>query len=432
LKSKTVQEFKETEIGKIPIDWDVRTIKECSSEEPYSTQIGPFGKALMSSEYTISGVPVLRGINVNLARFHDNDFVFVSKEKYNELKKFEAFPDDILLVHKGSIGKIGLMPLKRKFSHYLLGNSMMRVKCEKTILLPKFLYYWLSSVFGQNYLYSRISQVGVPQLQTPLRTLREAKLSLPSITEQQQIVDTLFSVEESINNLKNQNKILEQIAQAIFKSWFVDFDGVTEFEDSELGKIPKGWGVEKLADLCTTQYGYTESASDQKIGPKFLRVTDMNKQPWINWNKVPYCKITETNFKKYSLKQGDLVVSRMADPGKVGIIEEDTDAVFASYLVRLKVISIEQSYFIFYFIRSRKYLDYAEGISSGGSVQKNMNAKRITDIDLVKPSDEKIKLFFNLIYPFRIKITKINHQIQSLTKTRDALLPKLMSGEIRV
>ena len=140
-------------------EWPLKTIAECASSEAYSTQIGPFGKALMASEYTESGVPVLRGVNVNRGRFHDDDFVFVDHETADRLNKFESHPGDVLLVHKGTLGQIGLMPRKRKYPRYILGNSMMRVRCDPKKLLPDYLYYWLSSAEGQHYLFSRVSQL---------------------------------------------------------------------------------------------------------------------------------------------------------------------------------------------------------------------------------------------------------------------------------
>jgi type I restriction enzyme S subunit len=84
--------------------WPIKTIAECASDEPYSTQIGPFGKALTPEEYTDSGVALLRGVNVNRGRFHDDDFVFISEETANRLGKYESFPGEVLLV-QGNAGK---------------------------------------------------------------------------------------------------------------------------------------------------------------------------------------------------------------------------------------------------------------------------------------------------------------------------------------
>lgn len=96
-------------------EWLRKTISECAAPEPYATQIGPFGKALMADEYVESGVPVLRGVNVNRGRFHDDDFVFINDETADRLAKFESFPGDVLLVHKGTLGQIGLMPKNRRY-----------------------------------------------------------------------------------------------------------------------------------------------------------------------------------------------------------------------------------------------------------------------------------------------------------------------------
>jgi type I restriction enzyme S subunit len=117
----------------------ILSIAECASNEPYSTQIGPFGKALTPEEYTPTGVPLLRGVNVNHGRFHADGYVFIGEETANRLAKFESFPDDVLLVHKGTLGKIGLMPKERKYKRYIMGNSMLRVRCNRTILLPEYL-----------------------------------------------------------------------------------------------------------------------------------------------------------------------------------------------------------------------------------------------------------------------------------------------------
>ncbi len=207
-------------------DWPLRTIANCASDEPYATQIGPFGKAIMAEDYTDSGVPVLRGVNVNQGRFHDDDFVFISEEAADKLAKFEAFPGDVLLVHKGTLGQIGLMLSERRYERYIMGNSMLRVRCDRSKLLPEFLYYWLSSAAGQNYLFSRVSQVGVPQLQKPLTTLREARLRVPSVPVQLGITTRLAELDEKVELNQRMNRTLEGLARTIFRAWFIDFTPV--------------------------------------------------------------------------------------------------------------------------------------------------------------------------------------------------------------
>jgi type I restriction enzyme S subunit len=205
-------------------DWPIMTIAECAAHSPYSTQIGPFGKALTPEAYKPSGVPLLRGVNVNSGRFHDDDFVFISDEDANRLSKFESFPGDVLLVHKGTLGRIGLMPRRRKFQRYIMGNSMMRVQCDSSKLLPEYLHYWLRSPAGQHYLLSRVSQVGVPQIQRPLTTLREAALPVPPIREQSAIVGVLGVLDDRIEQNLRTSAALDRLTRAMFRSWFVDFE----------------------------------------------------------------------------------------------------------------------------------------------------------------------------------------------------------------
>src|SRR6202049_892419 len=155
---------------------------------------------------------------------------------------------------------------------------MMRVPCDSTKLLPEFLYYWLSSPAGQHYLFSRVSQVGVPQLQTPLTSLRQAVLAVPPLLEQQTIVRILGTLDDKIELNQEMNETLEAIARTLFKSWFVDFDPVRAkaksgkppsvpreigakfpalFSESRIGLIPQGWGVGPIVSRALLLSGGT-------------------------------------------------------------------------------------------------------------------------------------------------------------------------------
>lgn len=283
------------------------------------------------------------------------------------------------------------------------------------------------------------------------------ELPLPPLPEQRAIAHILGTLDYKIELNRRMSETLEAMARAIFKAWFVDFEPVrakmegrwrrgeslpglpahlydlfpSRLVDSELGEIPEGWEVKKLSDLCSTQYGYTASAVDEPVGPKFLRVTDINKRNWIEWGDVPHCKIDSEEKQAYSLKIGDIVVARMADPGKSAIIEEDIDAVFASYLVRLKTQSLAYSYYVYYLLKSNLYAEYAEAARSG-SVQAHMNAKVIVGSTLVVPPTWLIDAFLSLILPLRKRLVANIHESHTLAALRDTLLPKLISGELRL
>ena len=222
----------------------------------------------------------------------------------------------------------------------------------------------------------------------------------------------------------------------IFKEWFKKFKfpghEKVKMIDSELGKIPEGWEIKKLSDLVSTQYGYTESASEKEIGPRFLRVIDINKSDWIDWSSVPYCKINDKDLLKYRLSAGDVVIARMADPGKVAIIEENVNAVFASYLIRLKPLNKSVgNYFLYFYLTSSQYQGFIFG-SSTGTTRQSANARVITDCYLAVPKDEIIKEFETIANLLRKMIQTKVKENQKLAEMRDLLLPKLMRGELRV
>jgi type I restriction enzyme S subunit len=436
-------------------DWPIRTIGECAAAEPYSTQIGPFGKALTPEAYVPFGNPLLRGVNVNgSGRFHDDDYVFINDADAERLSKFEAFPDDVLLVHKGSLGHIGLMPKQRRFARYIMGNSMLRVKCDPAKLLPGYLRYWLQSPDGKHYLLSRVSQVGVPQIQRPLTTLREAALPVPPIPEQKAIVAVLGSLDDKIEQNRRTGRKLEELARAVFKAWFVVFEPVkakaagapafpgmpaktfailpTRLVESELGPVPEGWEVAAIKDRASAiQYGLTTSATDEAIGPRFLRITDIRGGS-VNWGTVPYCMATAMDVQKYRLVDGDIVVARTgASTGENMYVIEPPNCVFASYLVRFQFADRCVARLVGAFMRTEIYQSFVTG-SIGGSAQPNANAQTLASSPLVFPPINISAAFYDLVHPLDLKRAADARESAKLATLRDYLLPRLLSGRVRV
>ena len=283
-------------------------------------------------------------------------------------------------------------------------------------------------------------------------SLRSFEFSLPPIKEQRRIVHILGTLDDKIELNRQMNETLEAMARAIFKSWFVDFDPVkakvegrkppcmdtetaalfpSAFQDSPLGKIPEGWKVGALSDLShQPQYGYTASAKDEIVGPKFLRITDINKQAWVDWSSVPYCEITGKDVDKYRLYKGDVLIARMADPGHGVLIEEDRNAVFASYLIRFRPIDVQYSRFLQYWLRSDNYWKFVKGREIG-TTRASLNAKTLSGFPLVIPPLEIVEVFSSQISNLRDRVVVNTSETESLASLRDTLLPKLLSGEIR-
>ncbi len=331
----------------------------------------------------------------------------------------------------------------------------------KTELDMRWLYYAIK--------HHKLGEIddGSPIPSTTRSAVYVRELDIPPLAEQKAIACILGSLDDKIELNRRMNKTLEEMARAIFKSWFVDFDPVhakaavrckhpdwsnaqvsraacpnlkpeiadlfpDNFEDSELGGIPKGWAVERLGDICEKpQYGYTASASDELVGPRFLRITDINKQKWIEWQSVPFCPIDERNYEKYRLKIGDVVIARMADPGHGALIEDDVDAVFASYLIRFRPTEIILGRFVQYWIRSEKYWNLVHGRQSG-TTRANLNAQVLCSFKLVVPPSLLLAFFSRRVDVLRSKLVANVSESRTLAVLRDTLLPKLISGELPI
>ena len=269
-------------------------------------------------------------------------------------------------------------------------------------------YYWLKSIDFSS------MDSGSAQPSLNRNYIAGIPVLLPPITAQKAIAKVLGSLDDKIAANAQLAETLAAMAMAQFS--LCAKSGKTS--------VP-------LKDLVTTQYGVTTS-SHEGPGPKFLRVTDINKKPWIEWSTAPFCTVSETELAKYQVSPGDILVARMADPGKAAFVDRgDPEAVFASYLVRLRALDIRNSLYIYYFLRSDIYQNYAEGAMQG-SVQKNMNAKVIVATDISMPEPEKLSQFNEVVSTLRTQLQTVLKESLKLSETRDALLPHLMSGKLSV
>lgn len=432
--------------------WPIRSIAECASAEPYATQIGPFGKALMADEYVNVGVPVLRGVNVNRGRFHDDDFVFVDEATADRLRKFESHPGDVLLVHKGTLGQIGLMPRCRRYSRYIMGNSMMKVRCDPAKLLPEYLYYWLSSADGQHYLFSRISQVGVPQIQTPLTTLRQAALPVPPLSEQRAITEVLSALDDKIELNRRMNETLETMARALFRSWFVDFDPVRakmegrepglpkaladlfpdDVVDSELGEIPKGWEVQSFADTVDILGGGTPKTSVAEYWngdiPWFSVVdAPSDSNVWVIDTEKKVTPKGIENSAARLLPVGTTIISARGTVGRIALVGVPMAMNQSCYGLR----GIAGSQGLFNYFATQQLVSTLQQ-RAHGSVFDTITRDTLEGVRVSVPPVQILHAFEAHISPSLDRIHASVVESRALVALRDTLLPKLVSGELRV
>ena len=290
---------------------------------------------------------------------------------------------------------------------------------------PKFVYYFIKTLDLENY----NAGTSVPTLNR--NHIHPLEIFIPStIDEQEQIGKTLNDLDTKIENLQNQNKILEQITQAIFKSWFVDFDGVTEFVDSELGKIPEGWHVVNLPDII--EINPVRNLKKGIIAP-YLGMTDIP----IHSSRISNFYLREfTSGMKFM--NGDTLVARITpslENGKTAFVDflQHGEIGWGSteYIVLRPKFLISPEYG-YCFARTDEFRAHAISNMTGTSGRQRVPENCFDKYKIVKPPIETILAFGDLAKKIFLQIKNNAEILGIFTKTKDILLPKLMSGEIRV
>ncbi|OXA93785.1 restriction endonuclease subunit S [Flavobacterium hercynium] len=406
--------YKETKIGKIPEDWE---------EGKFSTDLkiqGRIGwKGYTTSDLVESGPIVIGGTEIkSKLQLVLENVKHLSRLKYEESPEIMLKDGDVLLVTRGNLGEVGYY--HSEYGEATINPSVIILK--EFIGNPKFLFYYLISKNGNQQVLSLTSGSSIPAIyQSEVYKLYYPK---PNIREQKEIVDLIVAFDNKIELLRAQNKTLEETAQIIFKEWF----GKYQITD----KLPEGWRIGKLGDVTKTFGGTTPSTINPDYWNGDISWTspkDLSNSKGIfllNTEK----KITKEGLKKISsglLPKRTLLMSSRAPVGYLALTNIKL-AINQGYIA----IAPEQ-----YFSNNFMYLWLKENMkiienASNGSTFMEISKSSFRNIDCVIPNKKILEKFDNSIYPMFEKVLTNLLQIETLTKTRDELLPRLMSGEIRV
>ena len=261
-------------------------------------------------------------------------------------------------------------------------------------------------------------------------TISLDEINLPPLQEQKAIAKVLTVFDDKIELLQAQNKTLETMAQTIFKEWF----GKYQIGD----ELPEGWRVGKLGDIANLKSGYAFKSKDfvEESSKKALKIKDLKGAGKVSLNTISSVSDDVTKLSRvqyFKLKEGDIVLAMSGNTtGKIGLIPPHLNEVYLNQRVgKFFMIKKSLNSFLYSFLMSGNYEDKI--LSMGyGSAQPNISPSQIENIDMIYPNEEKLLSFLNISDLIFNKVLYNKDQIQSLIKTRDALLPKLMSGQVRV
>lgn len=426
LKFRWETEFKETEIGEIPRDWEIKEVKDLVDKTlKFPIVDGPFGTQLHMDEYTSEGVPVIRVINLSFeGEFIEDDLVFISEEKFNTLKRSSVKPNDLIIAKTGAtIGKLALLP--EHINQGLIASSCLKITFGFKKAFPKFYLYFFMTQVGQESIKNR-AEGGSTRDTINLTPFSEIPVPLPPLPEQSRIATVLSYFDDLIEVKKRQNEILEKTAMAIFKSWFIDFEPFKNEEfvyNEELGKeIPKGWEVNPIEKEFYLIKGRKYEVSDdyfEGYSPYLLIETFKTgkKEFW-------------TSEKEPQVDENDVVL--VADGESSGKVLRYQKGILGSTLLTLKPKSgnfIELKHLIYLTLKF-----YEDEIMSHrtGSAIPHLDKDFLKSFLMLLPPPTILQRFHSLVEPLFQKIILNQKQIMTIRRIRDTLLPLLVFGKLRV
>lgn len=438
-------------------EFEEASILNIAAPVPNATAAGPFGSNLVSRDYTETGVPVIRGQNL-LSRWVGGDFVYVSPEKAAALRTNTARPGDIVFTQRGTLGQVAMVP-DGEFPLYVISQSQMKLSIDSTKADASYVYYACTSQHFVRQVLDNAVAAGVPHIN--LGTLRALTIPLPELTEQERISGLLGALDDRIDLLRQTNATLEAIAQALFRSWFVDFDPVrakaecrepegmdaataalfpSEFEESELGLIPKGWSIRAVGDVTTITRGRSYKSSELADSDTAL-VTLKSFNRGGGFRRDGFKPYTGPFKPEQEVFEGDCIVAHTDVTQQAELIGRSA-VVTRSTLYSRHVASLDvgivrpktdelTSIFLSALLSGDRYVSHIKGYTSGTTVL-HLSKDGLPGFKFACPSPGLVKAYSDLAFAmFQRQATNIAVQ-ESLAELRDTLLPRLISGKLRL
>jgi len=355
------------------------------------------------------------------------EIVFNEKTKKVDEVEYQKYKKDLnnttLLVSiNGTLGNVATYNGEK----IILGKSACYFNVSENVD-KNFIKYIIISDFFKEYIQGYSTGTTIKNI--GLKQMRNFKFFLPPLQEQKAIAATLSCLDDKIELNNRMNQTLEEMAQAIFKSWFVDFEPFQdgEFVDSELGRIPKGWRVGELGE--------------------FLENIKASVKANPNINGVPYVPID--TISKYSLGLRDFKSGKEAKSSLISFLKDDIlIGAMRVYFHKVAiapfdgitrttcfVLRSKQSFFLSYSLllcNTDDLIEYANKTSKGSTMPYAIWKGGIQQYKIVIPTNDVLQKFHYLLYPVLVKIRDGLFENQKLKQLRNTLLPKLMSGEVRV
>ena len=375
---------------------------------------GPFGSNLKVECFVPSGFPIIDGANLKGYKVTDNITKFVTEEKARSLSRSIAHRGDVIVTISGTIGQIAYIPEDSLYDEYLCSQRQFRVSFDSSMVYVPYLVFYFHTFEGQNKILSFANQTGVPALSQPLKNFKKIRLCLPSLQEQRRIASIVETINDKIENNIKINDNLQQQAFSVFDNLIANAEN-NDYTVSDYAFLnPK-------RTLAKNQVARSIDMSQLSTSGAFPS----------GWEMKPF-----NGGMRFT--NGDTLLARITpclENGKTAFIDflDDGEVAFGSteYIV-LAPKNDTPPEMLYCLARYPAFVDYAVKNMNGSSGRQRVSAETVGQYRLPLFDKHSLVLFKEVVSPMFLKMRYNSLENMRLAELRDALLPKLISGEIDV
>lgn len=333
-------------------------------------------------------------------------------------------------------------------------NQDVKALQARTEILPRYLFYWLAG--NAQMLLGKVEHTGIGAGKLATDVLKGLDVHLPPLNKQHAIADILGSLDDKIELNRRTNETLEAMARAIFKSWFIDFDPVvaksegrqpdgmdaetaklfpSSFEDSEIGRVPKGWKVQHASELAEVGIGKTPPRNEHQwfstvpSDIPWMSIRDLgNASAFISRTNELLTSAAVEKFRIRRIPDNTVVLSFKLTIGRVAVTDGEmlSNEAIAHFL--LKPSTPFGSSYLYCYLKGFSY----DELGSTSSIATAINSDMVRHIKVLVPPKDIASVFEELVFPLFSTIKTLCRQSSAIAVIRETLLPRLMSGEVQV
>ena len=400
--------------SELPNGWEWKKLGEACQINPRRSGLEGYANETKVTFVPMSAVDVEKGVIRTREIRH-----------LGEVKKGYTFfrENDVLFAKITPCMQNGKSAIARNLVNGLgFGSTEFHVLRPRNDVLSEWVYFlvrqkWFRDLAASNFTGS------VGQQRVPAEFLEEQEVPVPPLEKQRRIVARIDELLSRLEQAKSIRQNSRTQASSIMPSALHEIFSRAEQE---------GWETTTVSEISEKpQYGYTQSANPEPVGPKFLRITDIQEGK-VDWNSVPFCQCPSKEIQKYRLHTGDIVFARSgATTGKTFLIRECPEAVFASYLIRLRIRNNTLHEYLYWFFQSPFYW---EQVNPRGGAQPNMNAKVLAALKVPLPDIYKQRRIVAYLDHLQERVNELQH-LQSetqkeLDQTTQSILSKAFQGQL--